>query len=92
VIHILDLVVVVKDMMGFVPKLKYVDHDVTELEKFPDLVQEVYIENRGSTLKGILKMESKQWIMGLYNYGIMNLLEIPHFGRGRDVNACVKKL
>jgi hypothetical protein len=22
----------------------------------------------------------------------MNLLEIPHFGRGKDVNACVKKL
>jgi hypothetical protein len=22
----------------------------------------------------------------------MNLLEIPHFGRGKDVNACVKQL
>jgi hypothetical protein len=22
----------------------------------------------------------------------MNLLEIPHFGRGKDVNACVKKI
>jgi hypothetical protein len=37
-------------------------------------------------------MEPKQWIQGLYNTGIMNLLEIPHFGRGKDVNNCVKKL
>jgi hypothetical protein len=22
----------------------------------------------------------------------MNLLEIPHFGRGKDVNSCVKQL
>jgi hypothetical protein len=28
----------------------------------------------------------------LYNTIIMNLLEIPHFGRGKDVNACVKQL
>jgi hypothetical protein len=40
-------------MLGCVPKLKYVDHDVTEVEKFPELAQEVYMENRGSTSKGI---------------------------------------
>jgi hypothetical protein len=50
------------------------------------------MENSGSTTKGILIMETKQWISGLYNFGIMNLLEIPHFGRWEDVNACAKQI
>jgi hypothetical protein len=37
-------------------------------------------------------MEPKKWIQGLYNTCIMNLLEIPHFGRGKEVNNCVKHL
>jgi hypothetical protein len=37
-------------------------------------------------------MEPMQWITGLYNYGIMNLLDIPHFGHGKNVGLCVKKL
>jgi hypothetical protein len=41
---------------------------------------------------GVPILEPKQWIVGLYNTGIMNLLEIPHFGRGKDVNNCVKQL
>jgi hypothetical protein len=39
--HIPDSVIVVEDMLGFVPKLRYTDHDVTEVEKFPELAQEV---------------------------------------------------
>jgi hypothetical protein len=30
--------------------------------------------------------------MGLYNIGIVNLLDAPHFGRGKPINACVKQL
>jgi hypothetical protein len=29
---------------------------------------------------------------GLYNSGIMNLLDIPHFGCGKNVGLCVKQL
>jgi len=43
-------------------------------------------------LKGILIMELKQWIVRLYNSDIMNLLEIPHFDRGKDVNVGVKHI
>jgi hypothetical protein len=35
-------------------------------------------------------MQSKKWIVGIFNTIIMNLLEIPHFGRGKYVNNCVK--
>jgi hypothetical protein len=56
--------------------------------KFQEPVQEVYMENKGSTSKGNPIMDPKQWIVELYNYGVMNLLEIPLFDRGNDVNAC----
>jgi hypothetical protein len=42
-----ESVIVVEDMLGFVPKLKYADHDVTEVAKFPELAQEIYMENKG---------------------------------------------
>jgi hypothetical protein len=37
-------------------------------------------------------LEPAQWIKGLYNSGIMNLLDIPHFGRGKNVGLCIKQL
>jgi len=33
-----------------------------------------------------------QWIMWLYNSKIMNLLDIPDFGHGKNVGLCVRKL
>jgi hypothetical protein len=50
------------------------------------------MERKGTTSSGIPILEPKQWIVGLYNTCIMNMLEIPHFGRVNDVNACVKQL
>jgi hypothetical protein len=83
---------VVGDMLGCVNKLKYVDHDVADMGKFPEFVQQVYMESKGEGPSGDPILEPKQWIAGLYNTRIMNLLEIPHFGRGKYVNACVKQL
>jgi hypothetical protein len=53
---------------------------------------QVYLENRGVSVIGVPIMEPKQWIQGIYNTCIMKLLEIPHFGRGKDVNNCIKQL
>jgi hypothetical protein len=33
-----------------------------------------------------------QWVTSLYNSGVMNLLDIPHFGHGKNVGLCVKQL
>jgi hypothetical protein len=66
-------------MLGKVTKLKYVDHDVTDTTKFPEFMQEVYLENRGEVGPlGKPILEPVQWITSLYNLGIMNLLDIPH--------------
>ena len=42
--------------------------------------------------KGVVIYEEKQWVLGLKEYEILNFLDIPHFGRIPQVNACVKKL
>jgi hypothetical protein len=72
------------------PKLNYAYHDVTEVAKFPELAHEIYMENKGTISLGVPILELKQWITRLYNTCIMNLLEIPHFGRRKDVNAYVR--
>ena len=79
-------------MFGCVPKLKYVYHDVMEVAKFPELAHEIYMEKKWISSIGLPILEPKRWIIVLYNSAIMKLLEIPHFGRGEDVNACMKKL
>jgi hypothetical protein len=90
--YLLDAVVSMEDMLGKVPKLRYLDHDVCDTKKFPYLVEEAYLANTweiGPLGKPI--MEPTQWITWLYNFGIMNLLKIPHFGRCKNVGLCIKK-
>jgi hypothetical protein len=61
--------------------------------KFPNLVGENYLINTveiGPLGKPI--MEPVQWIMGLYNPDIMNLLDIQEFRRGKNVRLCIKQL
>jgi hypothetical protein len=50
------------------------------------------MECKGEGELGDPILDLKQWIARLYNTWIMNLLENPHFGRGKYVNSCVKKL
>jgi hypothetical protein len=33
-------------MLGKIEKLKYVDRDVTNTKKFPDLAHKIYLENK----------------------------------------------
>lgn len=76
-----------------VPKIRYLYHDVRDAKKLPNLAKEAYLENTreiGPLGKPI--MVPVQWIIGLYNSGIMNLLNIPHFRRGKNVGLCVKQL
>jgi hypothetical protein len=75
-----------------VDKLRYSDHDVTHANKFHEFALHVYMERKVTTSSRVPIIFPKKWIAGLYNTGIMNLLEIPHFGRGKDVDNCVKKL
>jgi hypothetical protein len=72
--------------------MRYSYHDVSDRDNFHEFVPQFYMERKGTSSSGVPILEPKQWIVGLYNTGIMNLLEIPHFGRGKYVNNCVKQL
>jgi hypothetical protein len=56
------------------------------------LVAESYLESKGERPSGVPLLEPSQWILGLYNIIIMNLLYIPHFRHGKHINESVKKL
>jgi hypothetical protein len=65
---------------------------VVDVTKFPDLASQNYLESRGEGSSGMPVLEPTQWILGIYNTSIMNLLDVPHFGRGKHINACIKQL
>jgi len=42
-------VIVEGDMLGLIPTLKYVDHDITDEKKFPDLVPSKFLKKHISS-------------------------------------------
>jgi hypothetical protein len=80
------------NMVGGVDSLKYSNHDVSDAIKFPYLAAQSYLESRGEGPSGMPLLEPTQWILGLYNTDIMNLLDILHFRHGKHINGCVKQL
>jgi hypothetical protein len=59
-------------MVGGVDALKYSNHDVVDVVKFPDLAPHNFLERRGEGPSGAPLLEPAQWILGLYNMRIMN--------------------
>jgi hypothetical protein len=79
-------------MVGGVNAIKKSDHDIPDAIKFLDLVQQNYMDCKGEGPSCVPLLEPAQWILGLYNIGIMNLLYISHFGCSKHINGCVKQL
>jgi hypothetical protein len=80
------------DLLGYVEKLKYSDHDVTDTDKFPEFTKKVYLQTVGLDAFGEPVNQPLQWATGLEKMGILGLLELPHFGRGQYASSCVKQL
>jgi len=81
----------VDNILEKVPKLRYSNHDVCDATKFLDFPKEAYLANIGEIGPlGKPIMEPAQWIKGLYNSMIMNLIDRLHFGRGKKVGLCIK--
>jgi hypothetical protein len=71
------------NMVGGVYSLKYSEHDVFDTTKFLYLVAQIYLERRGEGPSGAPLLKPVEWILGLYNTSIMNLLGILHFKHGK---------
>ena len=80
------------EMVGGVDTIKYFDHGVADAVKFLYLAPQNYLESRGEGPSSATLLEPTKWILGLYNTRIMNLLDISHFGHGKHINGCVKKI
>jgi hypothetical protein len=85
-------VIVEGDMLGAIPSLKFTDHDLSDEKKFPDLAPRKYLKTFIDPETSFIRVEPKTWATGLEKSGILNLLQIPHFGRSVEINACVKML
>jgi hypothetical protein len=90
--YILEGVCVMDKILGYMEKLRYSDHDVTDTEKFLELAKKVYLDTVGIGHFSKPINQSKQWASRLANTGILIMLDILHFGRGQDVNNYIKKM
>jgi hypothetical protein len=73
-------------------KLSCSDHDVSDVGELPEFSQQVYLDSIGIGPFGDPILQPKPWATGLANTWILNLLKIPRFGRGKEVNNCIKQL
>jgi hypothetical protein len=80
------------DLLGHIKKLKYSDHDVADTDKFLEFAKRVYMETVGINSIGEPMDQPLCWATGLEKTRILGLLDLPHFGRGQYVGACIKQL
>jgi hypothetical protein len=90
--HIPEGVQVKEDLLEYVEKINYLDHDAMEMDKFPEFTKKVYLQMVGLDPFGAPVHQPHQWAVGLEKTGILELLELPHFGIGQFASSCVKKL
>jgi hypothetical protein len=69
-----------EDMLGKISNLKFMDHDITDTQKFPELARDQYLCTKTIPGTGEILVEPQEWASGLEKAGILNLFEIPHFG------------
>jgi hypothetical protein len=80
------------DMLDKVVSLKFMDHDITDEQKFPELAREKYLCTKSIPGTRAIVLETQVWETRLEKLGILNLMEIPHFRHSLEINACVKLL
>jgi hypothetical protein len=59
---------------------------------FPELVPSKFLMKSISSETHMIVIEPQVWARGLQKVGLLNLFDIPHFGRSQEINACVKML
>jgi hypothetical protein len=70
-----------EELLGKISNLKYMDHDITDAQKFPELERDQYLCTTTVQETGEIVLEPQEWASGLDRVGILNVLDIPHFRR-----------
>jgi hypothetical protein len=85
-------VVVDGDMLGMIPALKYVEHDIIDENKFQEIVQNKFLKKFINVETHMIVIEPRVWDRGLHKAGRLNLFDILHFGQIQEIIACVKMM
>jgi hypothetical protein len=64
-LHILEGVRIMTNLLGWMEKLRYSYHNVTDMDKFLDFENQVYLENVGIGPFDEPIFQLKQWAAGL---------------------------
>lgn len=80
------------NMLSQISEFCYVEHDFHNFEKFSDFTPKYYTQLVLTEENKPLELQFQQWALGLEGSGITNFLDVPHFGRGAQINQCVKIL
>jgi hypothetical protein len=79
-------------LLDYVEKLKYLDNNVMDTDKFLEFVKQVYLQTVGVDPFGEPIHQLVQWAAGMAKMRILGLLDLPHLGRGKYAKYCVKQL
>ena len=80
---------IVKYILPKVQRLFYGDHDT---KTQPALDRKWYMDIVQDTLEAPRRYVIQDWAAKLEKYIILLSLYMPHFGRGTQINTCVKQL
>jgi hypothetical protein len=80
------------DMLGAIGNLRYSDHDLTDLKKFPELAPHNYLHMGMNVRSLVITVEVQEWVTVLHQIWILNMMEIPHVGKSVEINICIKLL
>ena len=79
-------------LLGHVNDLKYQDYNLLDHVKFPQFQVDQYMAMTVNPTTKVEALTPQAWIASLQPSGLLNLLQIPHFGRSNEINAAVKVL
>jgi hypothetical protein len=79
-------------MLDKLVTLNFLDHDITDEQKFPEMAREKYLCTKSVPDTVQILLETHMWATRLKNSGTLNLFEVPHFRCILEINACVNLL
>jgi hypothetical protein len=79
-------------LLGYVNDLKYQDYNLLDHIKFLQFQVDQYMVMTVNPATKVEALTPQAWIASLQPSRLLNLLQIPHFGRSNEINVVVKVL
>ena len=80
------------DLLGYADVAKFVDYNVGDSKRYPQFRPDQYLTIQKNPRTGADEYVPMEHVQILERSGLLNLLRIPHFGRGAEVNVVVRIL